>query len=329
MKRYRTLATAGGFTLVEMLVVIVIIGILTALSVVAITAALDKGHQTQIKAEMDQIAAAFEQYKNKYGSYPPNTYLPPANTSDQRKARQAQVRRHVLKAFPRCKDDPNNEDILGWNMTPDEAIVFWLGGFSSDPEFPFSGPGGPAIALDGNQNANFVERDNALFEFDEARLGPRDEQGNLIPRRVTINTDSSYKDEQVVLLYTYTPPKLQEPFVYFDTSRNSPPDPKDSPPNPNLIYWGYQHQLDGWRPSKGIVRPFARLRDDSDPTNLVYAFVNSDSFQVMAAGTDDEWSALTESDPLADWPPYPEGPFLGAMADNLVSFNTAKLEDVE
>lgn len=328
MKRHKTRAAPGGFTLVEMLVVIVIIGILTALSVVAITAALDKGHQTQIKAEMDQIAAAFEQYKNKYGSYPPNTYLA-TNDPQQAAELRAQVRRHILKAFPRCKD--KFDFLLSLQMTPDEAIVFWLGGFSSDPEFPFSGPGGPAIPLDANQNANFVERDNALFEFDEARLGPRDGQGNLVPRRELINiedsTDPPYKEfEQTVLLYTYTPPRLQEPFIYFDTSRQESRDPLQVPPDPNLLYAGHQHQLDGWIPSQGVARPFARLRDNSDPSNPVYAFVNPDSFQVMAAGTDDEWSNRGQDDP---WPLYPDGPFLGAMADNLVSFHTNKLEDVE
>src|ERR1700677_2154910 len=61
----------SGFTLTEILVVIVIIAILAALITPALSAVLWSARQTKIKVEVDQLASAIEAYKAKYGSYPP------------------------------------------------------------------------------------------------------------------------------------------------------------------------------------------------------------------------------------------------------------------
>ena len=33
-------------------------------------------------------------------------------------------------------------------MNAAEALVFWLGGFSDDPKYPISGPGGPSYSIE-------------------------------------------------------------------------------------------------------------------------------------------------------------------------------------
>ena len=38
-------------------------------------------------------------------------------------------------------------DSLHGGMTAGEALVFWLGGFSSDPKYPISGEGGPSYRI--------------------------------------------------------------------------------------------------------------------------------------------------------------------------------------
>ncbi|MGH9897043.1 MAG: type II secretion system protein, partial [bacterium] len=62
----------AAFTLVELLVVITIIGILASLITVAAVSALRKARETEIKAEIDQVSTAIEEYKNKTTAYPPN-----------------------------------------------------------------------------------------------------------------------------------------------------------------------------------------------------------------------------------------------------------------
>jgi prepilin-type N-terminal cleavage/methylation domain-containing protein len=292
-----------GFTLVEMLVVIVIIGILVALTVVAVTAALGTAQDAQIKVEIDQLAAALQQYKNKCGSFPPNT-----NVSSTDPLQISALRRHIRKTWPRCRD--NIDNILEWNMTPAEAVVFWLGGFSADPEHPFSGPGGPAFPIE--------ERTGALFDFDQARLGPRDEAGQFAGRYQTILINEGEANETNIILYVYRPPQLEEPYVYFDTSRR---DPRTLPqPEVDIIqYLGHwtERPSTQFHDANGIARPLRRSSDAQ--------FVNPKSFQILAAGTDDEWGSDS-------WiggapPPYPNGPFLGGLADNLVSFSPKNLED--
>ena len=64
------LAPRRGFTLVELLVVITIIGILAALITVAAVGALKTMRETEIKTEINQIDDGFDEYKNKITAYP-------------------------------------------------------------------------------------------------------------------------------------------------------------------------------------------------------------------------------------------------------------------
>ena len=61
----------GGFTLVELLVVIIIIAILAAIAVPAVMRATATAQNARIKTEIDMLHMAIQQYKNEYGSYPP------------------------------------------------------------------------------------------------------------------------------------------------------------------------------------------------------------------------------------------------------------------
>ena len=59
----------GGFTLVELLVVIVILGILAAVAVFSVGGITDKGKQSACKADVSSVTTASEAYYAKNSAY--------------------------------------------------------------------------------------------------------------------------------------------------------------------------------------------------------------------------------------------------------------------
>ena len=60
-----------GFTIVELLIVVVVIGILAAIVTVAYTGITQKAYNTKVVAGANAYLKAFSLYKAAYGSYPP------------------------------------------------------------------------------------------------------------------------------------------------------------------------------------------------------------------------------------------------------------------
>ena len=61
-----------GFTLIELLVVISIIGVLAAITIPALGAVKKSQYKNTARVELKQIEAAIENFKAKYGAYPPS-----------------------------------------------------------------------------------------------------------------------------------------------------------------------------------------------------------------------------------------------------------------
>ena len=64
-----------GFTLIELLVVVLIIGILIALLLPAINGAVQAARNASVSAEIVQLSTALEDFKSKYGEYPPSRII--------------------------------------------------------------------------------------------------------------------------------------------------------------------------------------------------------------------------------------------------------------
>ena len=79
----------AGFSLVELLVVIVVIGILAAIAIVSVATAFDRAKQRGTMADMRTISKAIETYATDTGFYPANgqtmaqlaTFLRPSATN--------------------------------------------------------------------------------------------------------------------------------------------------------------------------------------------------------------------------------------------------------
>jgi general secretion pathway protein G len=71
LQRYRAIrSNESGFTLVELLIVIVILGILTGIVVFAVGGFSDRGQSAACKTDKKTVEVALEAYRAKTGAYP-------------------------------------------------------------------------------------------------------------------------------------------------------------------------------------------------------------------------------------------------------------------
>lgn len=187
-----------GFTLVEILVVISIIGVLVALLVPAISSAVRTANDAAVSGEIQTLAQSLASFKNKYGEYPPSRIMlsengtfdiadaTPIGATDLTRGQLAQRSlRYLRKFFPQAafSSTPSASTTLVYDFNGNgnfdgvyildgtQCLVFFLGGipthsaggvgmsgFAKSPINPFQ-----TEAVTTNRNAPF-------FEFKNDRL---------------------------------------------------------------------------------------------------------------------------------------------------------------
>ncbi len=272
-KRYRT-----GFTLVELLVVIAIIGVLVGLTVPAVFAVRKTFNNASVKFEVQALADAVEKYRTKHGDYPPDGSSWPVMEAHFRKVfpNILQSELNLLNPAYRNVAVPGHPALTSGNklicndydggvMDPAEALVFFLGGFSSDTQKPFTGKGGPF-----GQNYVFnPSRDNSFYEFTSSRLNGADDEWRESNATLFPGNDS---------LPVYASYQSQTPYVYFDSRSFGP-----------LNYYRTFALSDAETPAAvlmGVARPLLTVSPASFKAKPSEYFENSKTFQIISPGVD-------------------------------------------
>jgi prepilin-type N-terminal cleavage/methylation domain-containing protein len=330
----RALPAAGrparrGFTLTELLVVIAIIAVLAAMGSWGVMQAMGTAKQTRIKVEVDQLDAAIKAYRERYGSYPP--------------ARFTGFVAHLARAFPRYNTMDFRADWTAAGMElnafrPDQALVFWLSGFSPDPQHPFVTPGdptNPAAPVKGAQiiagmvpNPTQKVASAPLYDFDVTRLAavpstlisPSAKPNGVVPSYFPQGT----KMDQV--------PSTGAPYVYWDSQGYAQLASPIVEPLANLIMFNesvspFTAQV---FPSAGLLLNYAFDADGDGLFDNQDTWANPDSFQIISAGPDGKYGAPARLSRVRLFPTGGGYDPAGADDDNVTNFNSkARIGDAK
>lgn len=315
-----------AFTLVEMIVVMAIIGVLAAILIPTLRAAMVRAKVTAIAADLANLDAALNQFKEKYGSYPPD--FSNANV----------LTRHVQKAWPRITENERRKflaiayhrgsGISGsqWEIDPAEALVFWLGGFSEDPQHPFTGPGGPFPEFGGPLRPLERNQDNAFFPFDGDRLT---ESNTIRPFEVTYTNVLG-----ALLPYKFIARESWDDDIFHGLDNDPFPVCLTRGTNLPIAYLDAHNYLNSGYPIYANSRIAGHARAYLSDRKLLnvnagFEWINPHSYQLITAGLDEDFGVdVFDNNNKRMFKRYATGTYyvLGDL-DNITNFSGGTLED--
>jgi len=302
-----------------MLVVITIIGILAALGGTAVFKALEAAKKARIKAEITNLESAIQQFKSQYGDFPPSYFgdvkLDASTTVDVTKPEHP-VRKFLSKACPRMNEPAGTWSTLkSQNLTPAQALTFWLHGFSKDPTLPISGSGGWQSTNSGDSTP--------LFDFDKTRF--YDKSGSPW-------TSGSAP------VYVPIGGKPSAPYVYMD-AKSYYLHAIDTGANRFPVYLQYPWDTNN---NNKLDTADVKLDGTGNWTGFQKLCANEKSFQLISAGLDSDYGGTGVNPPASAkfvgsnyslyYKSYPDGlgyDASGADDDNITNFSERPLGDAK
>jgi general secretion pathway protein G len=322
----------SAFTLVELLVVIVIIGILIALLIPAAMGALARSRTSSIAIEISNISASLQAYKTQYQTgFPPDfSYIDGGGNLHANEVNQMLARHFRLR--DQATDVPfnpyrNNQRVQFQDLDCGEALVFWLMGFSDNSQRPLTGtinttsPRKPALFVPSKQGDltpaqltqiqtdYYVPEKTALFEFDKTRLDDRDKDGfpEYYPRFGNQAPYIYFNSSSYRRLYTNDP--MAQP-LYFLNLTDSTPSSALLAPRPYLTKAAPVKENVG---GKQLV-----LKSD---------FAEPETFQIIAPGLDGRFGEQVGWNQPGQGYAFPDGPYPDkSHKDNITNFAAGTLE---
>lgn len=299
-----------GFTLVEVLVVIMIIALLAALVTPAVMRSMSTARAAAVKTEIDLLSTALMNYKNEYGSFPPADMRGLWNNNTQTVNQGHPAYKHLARAFPRIKEVgltnafAANQSPYYYmaQMSPAQALVFWLQGFYDNPEYPLTNQSNPSVpalsaAVVRTGDANGSRR--KLFDFDDKRLYaasqyfPATTNAAWTSAQTFSNRNSATGFAREYPVYFPNMPNAGVPYVYFPSSTYSSGPASAvtgaisgfgaAPP----VFYYHAASTSG---DTVYVSPYFNSNPPTQPT-FAQLHQNPDTFQLIAGGADGNYGA--------------------------------------
>jgi prepilin-type N-terminal cleavage/methylation domain-containing protein len=301
-----------GFTLVELLVVIVIIGILATLLITAVSAAMKKARETQVVAEMSGIDSSLVQFQQRFGQNVPSFLVLyetgddgsgadpswqvdtssglPGTQDSYRRASRAFIRQiwpefdfsYSASSTPGAVDlngDGDTTDVLTLNGT--ECLVFFLGGV-----FRRGGTNGDLVD---DVQVGFAA--NPQFPFDPTSTNNR--VGPFVTFENARYTDIDNDD--VPEFQDQLPGQLR-PYVYCSSYDGRGYQPYGVDNDPSTL-------ADNEIPDNGTNRLLVDLyRQDDKNSSSLGPYLNPKTYQLISPGGDDfEFGASSDAPPQYEY----------------------------